>query len=83
MSMFPQELIKVKGLQVAPSELEGRLLNHPYVADAGVIGVPHDYAGEVPRAYIVLKPDIAVAAARDSSFTAQVRDELYKVSVAE
>ncbi|KAI0762225.1 phenylacetyl-CoA ligase [Fomes fomentarius] len=73
-----KELIKVKGLQVAPSELEGRLLNHPYIADAGVIGVPHDYAGEVPRAYVVLKPDIAAAAAGDSSFAAQVRDELYK-----
>ena len=61
--MLSQELIKVKGTQVAPSELEGRLLNHPHVADAAVIGVPHDYSGEVPRAYVVLKSDVATAVA--------------------
>ena len=43
----------MKGLQVAPSELEGYLLGHPDVADAAVIGVPDDYAGELPRAYVV------------------------------
>ncbi|XP_068240606.1 uncharacterized protein [Palaemon carinicauda] len=48
-----KELIKVKGLQVAPSELEDILLDHPGVADVGVIGIPDDRAGEVPRAYIV------------------------------
>ena len=77
--MLSQELIKVKGTQVAPSELEGRLLNHPHVADAAVIGVPHDYSGEVPRAYVVLKPDVATAVAGSDEKAAQVRDELYKV----
>ncbi|XP_066949077.1 uncharacterized protein [Macrobrachium rosenbergii] len=48
-----KELIKVKGLQVAPSELEEILLEHPGVADVGIIGVPDARAGEVPRAYIV------------------------------
>ncbi|KAL2682378.1 hypothetical protein Neosp_006828 [[Neocosmospora] mangrovei] len=47
------ELIKYKGLQVAPAELEAQLMEHPAVADAAVIGV--DQSGtEVPRAYIVL-----------------------------
>lgn len=38
-SLNPQELIKVKGNQVAPTELEGVLLEHPSVADAAVIGI--------------------------------------------
>ena len=41
---------------MAPAELEGVLLNHPAVADVGVTGVPHPSAGEVPRAYVTLKP---------------------------
>lgn len=49
-----KELIKVKGNQVAPAELEALLLEHPAVADAAVIGVPYDN-DERPRAYIVLK----------------------------
>lgn len=48
-----KELIKVKGIQVSPSELEDVLLTHPGVADAGVVGVACDMAGEVPRAYVV------------------------------
>ncbi|OAP56906.1 hypothetical protein AYL99_09018 [Fonsecaea erecta] len=48
-----KELIKVKGLQVAPAELEACLLNHPAVADCAVIPVPDDRAGEVPKAFVV------------------------------
>ena len=51
-----KELIKVKGFQVAPAELEALLLTHPAVADAAVVGVPDAEAGEVPRAFVVLKP---------------------------
>lgn len=50
-----KEMIKVKGVQVAPAELEDLLLGHPKVADAAVIGVPDDYAGERPFAFAVLK----------------------------
>ncbi|KXS09105.1 putative amp-binding enzyme [Gonapodya prolifera JEL478] len=50
-----KELIKVKGLQVAPAELEALLLEHPAVADSCVVQVPDDRAGELPRAYVVLK----------------------------
>jgi acyl-CoA synthetase (AMP-forming)/AMP-acid ligase II len=50
-----KELIKYKGLQVAPAELEAVLLAHPAVADAAVIPVPDEEAGEVPKAYVVLK----------------------------
>jgi len=48
-----KELIKVKGLQVAPAELEAHILMHPSVADCAVIPVPDDAAGEVPKAYVV------------------------------
>jgi acyl-CoA synthetase (AMP-forming)/AMP-acid ligase II len=50
-----KELIKYKGLQVAPAELEAILLGHPAVADAAVIPVPDEEAGEVPKAFVVLK----------------------------
>ncbi|XP_047502839.1 4-coumarate--CoA ligase 1-like isoform X1 [Penaeus chinensis] len=49
-----KELIKVKGLQVAPAELEDLLRDHPDIIDVAVIGIPDERAGEVPRAYVVL-----------------------------
>ncbi|KAF2003382.1 4-coumarate-CoA ligase-like protein [Amniculicola lignicola CBS 123094] len=49
-----KELIKYKGFQVPPAELEGILLSHPGVNDVAVIGVYHkDHASELPRAYVV------------------------------
>lgn len=49
-----KEIIKVRGFQVAPAELEGHLINHPDVSDVCVVGVPDDFSGEVPLAFIVL-----------------------------
>lgn len=54
-----KELIKYKGFQVPPAELEGLLLTHPAVADSAVIPVPDEEAGEVPKAFVVLKPGAA------------------------
>ena len=51
-----KELIKTKGFQVAPAELEGIILSHPQVQDCCVIGVPHPYLGEAPFAAVVPKP---------------------------
>jgi acyl-CoA synthetase (AMP-forming)/AMP-acid ligase II len=48
-----KELIKVKGFQVAPAELESLLLKHPRIADVAVIPVPDEHCGEVPKAIIV------------------------------
>ncbi|GMS93509.1 hypothetical protein PENTCL1PPCAC_15684, partial [Pristionchus entomophagus] len=48
-----KELIKVKGLQVPPAELEDLLLSHPLVRDAAVIGLPDERRGELVRAYVV------------------------------
>ncbi|TRY77011.1 hypothetical protein TCAL_06363 [Tigriopus californicus] len=50
-----KELIKVKGLQVAPSELEDLIRRHEGVNDVAVVGVPDERSGELPRAYVVRK----------------------------
>lgn len=52
-----KEIMKVRGFQVAPAELEGHLLEHPDVGDACVVGVPDEYSGEVPLAFIVPSHD--------------------------
>jgi 4-coumarate--CoA ligase len=51
-----KELIKFKGFQVAPAELEALIITHPKVADVAVIGVPDDEAGEVPKAFVTPAP---------------------------
>ena len=43
-------------MKVAPAELEALLVTHPSIQDAAVIGVADERAGELPRAYVVLKP---------------------------
>ena len=55
-----KELIKYKGFQVPPAELEALLLTHPCVADAAVVPCPDDEAGEVPKAFVVLKGETGV-----------------------
>ena len=52
-----KELIKYKGFQVAPAELEAVLLTHPAIADAAVIPCRDDEAGEVPKAFVVTRQD--------------------------
>ena len=54
-----KELIKYKGFQVAPAELEAVLLSHPRVSDAAVIGSPDEEAGEVPKAFVVTTGEAA------------------------
>ncbi|THA99551.1 4-coumarate--CoA ligase family protein [Streptomyces sp. LRa12] len=51
-----KELIKYKGFQVAPAELEAHLLTHPGVADAAVVGAYDDDGNEVPHAFVVRQP---------------------------
>ncbi|MFN8375400.1 MAG: 4-coumarate--CoA ligase family protein [Anaerolineae bacterium] len=66
-----KELIKYKGLQVAPAELEGLLLTHEAVADAAVIPVPDEEAGEIPKAFVVLKPNQLMEAEELMEFIAE------------
>ena len=49
-----KEMIKVKGIGVAPAELEDLLLGHPEVEDVAVLGIADEWAGERPKAYVVL-----------------------------
>ena len=61
-----KELIKYNAYQVAPAELEAVLLSHPAVADAAVIPSPDEAAGEVPKAFVVLKGGDAGDATADT-----------------
>ncbi len=54
-----KEMIKYKGLQIAPAELEAVLLSHPAVADVAVIPSPDEEAGEVPKAFVVRKAEVS------------------------
>jgi 4-coumarate--CoA ligase len=65
-----KELIKYKGFQVAPAELEAVLLTHPAVADAAVIGRPDEEAGEIPVGFVVLKDGASVTEDGIASFVA-------------
>lgn len=57
-----KEMIKVKGNQVAPVEIEAVLREHPRVLDAAVIGVPDREAGEIPKAFVVASGEVAADA---------------------
>src|SRR5262249_44247410 len=58
-----KELIKYKGFQVAPAELEALLGSHPAIADVAVVGSPDAEAGEIPKAFVVPRPGLADSAA--------------------
>lgn len=52
-----KEMLKVKGMSVFPSELEIMICNHPAVEGCGVIGVPDEEKGEMPVAFVKLRPE--------------------------
>jgi acyl-CoA synthetase (AMP-forming)/AMP-acid ligase II len=65
-----KELIKFKGFQVAPAELEALLVTHPAIADAAVVGRPDEEAGEVPVAHVVRRAGAEVTADEVKEFVA-------------
>jgi 4-coumarate--CoA ligase len=65
-----KELIKYKGYQVPPAELEALLLSHPLIADAEVVAHPDEEAGEVPRAFVVRQSGAELSADEVVEFVA-------------
>jgi len=78
-----QEIFKVKGFQVTPAELEGHLLSHSDVDDSCVVSILDDYSGELPLAYVVLRPDVAARIKGDPKATRQLKQVIFKVSKVE
>ncbi len=66
-----KEMIKYKGYQVAPAELEGVVMEHPAVLDAAVIPKRNFEAGEIPKAFVVLKPGQEASADDIMAFVAK------------
>jgi acyl-CoA synthetase (AMP-forming)/AMP-acid ligase II len=66
-----KELIKVKGFSVAPAEVESVLLQHPAVADCAVVGRADAEHGEVPVAFVVLRPGVEATAAELVALTGE------------
>lgn len=69
-----KEMIKVKGQQVAPADLEQVLLGHPYVADCAVLGIPDAYSSEKPKAFVVLKSHVRPNAAAGHELMQHVKE---------
>ncbi|CAG5052931.1 unnamed protein product [Parnassius apollo] len=66
-----KELIKYKGYQVPPAEIEAVLLQHKGVRDVGVVGLPHESAGEVPLAFIVPQTGVELTEKELQQFVAE------------
>lgn len=78
-----KELIKYKGYQVPPAELEALLLTHPDIADAAVVGVRDEEGEEVPKAFVVLQQNASLDAAGVMEFVASQVAPHKKVRVVE
>lgn len=67
-----KELIKYKGYQVAPAELEALMLTHPGIADVAVVGVIHNVSGEeIPKAFVVRQGGVALSKGEVIDFVAE------------
>ena len=56
-----KRMLIVSGYNVYPSHIEEVLLKHPYVESCGVVGIPHPYKVQVPKAFLVLKPHVKLS----------------------
>lgn len=72
-----KEMLKVRGFPVAPAELEGCVLGHPDVEDTCVVGIPDEYSGELPVAFVVLRQE-AGKRAQDSSAAHEIKRSIAK-----
>ena len=69
-----KEMLKVGGVQVAPAEIEGHLLEHPFVSDVCVVGIPHEYHGELPFAFVVPEKKTAALIKKYPEREAKLKD---------
>ncbi len=69
----------MRGFQVAPAELEGHLLDHPDVGDTCVVGIPDEFSGELPLAFVVLSAGAATRIAKDTKAAEDTRKAIMKV----
>jgi len=56
-----KEIIKYKGFQVPPAEVEGMLISHPLIHDAAVVPEPDEVAGEIPVAFVIKAPGAEIS----------------------
>ncbi|TFK39014.1 phenylacetyl-CoA ligase [Crucibulum laeve] len=68
---------------LAPAELEGCLLDHPAVSNACVVGIPDDYSGEIPVAFVVLTATAAEEVTSDPQASEAIKDSIVKKHVAD
>jgi len=73
-----KEIMKVRGYQVAPAELEGHLFNHPDVADVCVVSILDDFSGEVPVAFVVPEANAAKRMSVDPQAASKLKAILMK-----
>lgn len=73
-----KEIMKVRGFQVAPAELEGCILDHRDVADTCVVPIPDNYSGEVPLAFVVLHASTANRVEKDSREADKLKASIMK-----
>lgn len=71
-------MIISSGYRIGPDEIEESLTTHEAVADAGVIGVPDEMRGEIPKAFVVLGADHGPAAELEAALQAHVKERLAK-----
>ncbi|KAI6044839.1 phenylacetyl-CoA ligase [Pisolithus marmoratus] len=71
-----KEMLKVKGFQVSPAELEGCVLEHSDVIDACVVGIPDEYSGELPMAFVVLHPRAAARVREDPRVAGEIKQSI-------
>ena len=74
-----KDIMKVRGFQVAPAELEGHLLDNSFVSDCCVVGVPDEYSGDLPFAFVVPSAEASERIKRgDEKY---VKAQIAKVSI--
>ncbi|KAJ7484530.1 amp dependent CoA ligase [Mycena latifolia] len=71
-----KEMMKIRGFEVAPADLEGCILGHPLVQEVGVVGIKDASSGEVPLAFIVLTTRAAANCQRDPNIIPQIKKSI-------